>query len=386
MILTPLLNQFNHINIDRLYSGLHNVLGPTVSLCHQCHTHVPAYTYHNDNKLLMAKSCRVHGITHHILEEDYEFYSNLVYTPDSFTFTKSNMMTEVTDRCNADCPHCYHVPDSSIPDTPIETIVNRIKSYNKPHLSLLLAGAEPALRQDFPELISELMHQFPDCSLSTLTNGIRFSSREFVRSALDAGLQGILVGLNHHSYLNNPVIRQKQLDAIRTIYEENGHIYYIGYTMASISELHDILDEIIQHDEWTPKHFRIRYGSDIGRYPDQPRMYVSTIYKHIKDWCNNNGVHFEDMPGDNNLYHTMVKINNKPVRVIQWCDETDINMEELRTGPYCDFVPDGLTNFLHQIIRRDVWKNQHTTLPDTPPSRYMMDSPDMYTELDLTKI
>jgi hypothetical protein len=141
--------------------------------------------------------------------------------------------------------------------------------------------------------------------------------------------------------------------------------------MAGIEELHFILDEICSKP-WTPVHFRIRYGSDIGRFPNQERMYVSDTYKAIKAWCEHQGVLFEDMPGDNNLYHTMIKINDKPVRVIQWCDETDINMEELRTGPYCDFVSDGITNFLHQVIRRDVKNNQKIILPDTPPARYLM--------------
>jgi hypothetical protein len=42
----------------------------------------------------------------------------------------------------------------------------------------------------------------------------------------------------------------------------------------------------------------------------------------------------------------------------------------LRTGPWNDFVPDGITNFLHQVIRRDTWKNNNQILPDRPPKRY----------------
>jgi len=47
-------------------------------------------------------------------------------------------------------------------------------------------------------------------------------------------------------------------------------------------------------------------------------------------------------------------------------------MEELCTGPWCDFVPDGITNFLNQVIRRDVWKNKNIILPDSPPLRYQV--------------
>jgi hypothetical protein len=78
----------------------------------------------------------------------------------------------------------------------------------------------------------------------------------------------------------------------------------------------------------------------------------------------------------------MVSVGGKSIRIIQWCDETDISMEELRTGPYCDFVSDGLTNFLHQVIRRDVSKNQGIVLPDLPPERYLMKNQFDKTPLD----
>ena len=82
----------------------------------------------------------------------------------------------------------------------------------------------------------------------------------------------------------------------------------------------------------------------------------------------------------------MARVENKDIRIIQWCDETDIDMEELRSGPWCDFVPDGVTNFLHQIIRRDVWKNQGLILPDTPPDRYKFNNNPHNTPLDLLNL
>ena len=122
--------------------------------------------------------------------------------------------------------------------------------------------------------------------------------------------------------------------------------------------------------------FRIRYGSDIGRYPDQDRMYVSDIYKITEDWCARKNKTFELANWDDNIYHVMVKIDGQLFRLIQWCDETDIHMEELRSGPYCDFTSDGLTNFLHQVIRRDIEKNKKLPLPDAPPERYQIWSTD----------
>ena len=82
----------------------------------------------------------------------------------------------------------------------------------------------------------------------------------------------------------------------------------------------------------------------------------------------------------------MVFVEDKEIRVIQWCDITDIDMEELRSGPWCDFVSDGITNFLHQIIRRDIEKNKHLTLPDVPPKRYQYSRIVSKEPLDLLKL
>lgn len=374
------VNQFSQ-DMDELLSQIEGtVIGPTVSLCHHCHHHVPAYTYHYNNQLWLIKKCKLHGISRHMIERDYEFYSSQTYTENIFGFTKMNVMTEVTDRCNADCPHCYHIPNSNS-DENLESIINRINSWYKHGTSIILAGAEPVLRQDIAELIQEIHDKFPDSELATLSNGIRFSDKRLVRKVMDSHLKGALIGLNHPSYLNNPTIRRKQIEGIENCLEEGLPLYYIGYTMASTSELYDILNEITSMP-WTTKQYRIRYGSDIGRYPDQERLYVSDTYKLIKRWCLENDKSFEDMSADNNLYHVMVKVDNKPIRIIQWCDETDINMEELKTGPYCDFVDDGLTNFLHQVIRRDVSKNRHILLPDTPPNRYIMSNQNNKTPLN----
>jgi uncharacterized Fe-S cluster-containing radical SAM superfamily protein len=371
------IDQFNQSDLSKMFSYVESIkgeiLGPTISLCHQCHHHIPAYTYHVQDQLWMIKKCRLHGMSMHMIERNYSFYKNLSYDTKAFSFTKRNIITEVTDRCNADCPHCYHMPDNSSMDIPLEDIIKRIESWNLDDIDINFAGAEPTLRKDFPELLRRVKERWPNYQLGALTNGIRLADKDWLQEIQEAGITALIIGLNHPSYLNNPILRRKQLSAIDNCYELGMMDYSIGYTMASIEELHFILDEICNRP-WTPVHFRIRYGSDIGRYPNQERMYVSDTYAAIKSWCEKAGVPFEDMTGDNNLYHTMVKVNGKSVRVIQWCDETDINLEELRTGPYCDFVSDGITNFLHQIIRRDISKNQKIILPDTPPARYLIEN------------
>jgi hypothetical protein len=370
-VLSTTLNQFINSNCNGIVAQISNLGGtlvdPTVSLCHSCYQHIPAYTYALNNELWMSKSCRIHGISNHMIERDYDFVKKLVYNKqDSFN---SGVLVEVSDRCNADCPHCYHMPDNKTIDKTSEELMAEISKWYSPGLDIVLAGAEASLHKQFTSIVKTIKDRFKPNLIQVMTNGIRFADREFLEETKAAGATHLLFGLNHPSYLNNDTIRRKQLKAIELANDIDMPIGYIGYTMSSMSELEDILDETV-NSNWQPKTYRIRYGSDIGRYPNQTRMYVSDIVKITEQWCTRNNKSFKILDHDNNIYHVMVDIEGQLYRLIQWCDETDINMEQLRSGPWCDFVPDGVTNFLHQVIRRDVFKNRGITLPDAPPRRY----------------
>ena len=389
-----MLKPFKKTSIDTIRSSIIEEEGiellPTVSLCHRCHCHVPALRYHKNNQVFIAKHCETHGTSHHMIESDYEFYRNIYYTQDNPQYNfNGGVLIEVTDRCNLACPHCYHEPDNALTDQPIEKIISQIKKWplGKDAIDrVILSGAEPTLRKDFNSLVEQINDLDPNIDVSVMTNGIRFSDRNYVKSAIASGLKSVNIGLNHPSYNDHAVIRRKQLEAINNAHAEGLHISYISYTMMSLQEVDFIMNEICSN-EWRSKNFRIRYGSDIGRNPGQIRIFVSDVYKAIETWCNNNNKSFERIvEADNNIYHVMAKVDGKDIRIIQWCDETDIDMEELRSGPWCDFVPDGITNFLHQIIRRDAWKNKGNILPDSPPDRYQFTQNPTKEPLDLLTV
>ena len=345
----------------------------TVSLCHQCYGHVPAVRYEHNGAIYIAKSCRTHGVTEHMIERDCDFYYSLKCDKTALNFD-TVLLTEATDRCNLNCPHCYHKPDNSIKDEQSDDIVERLKPVTAYNIKTLqLAGAEASLRPDFAELVTRILDETGVRFVDTMTNGIRFGDKKFFKKAVDAGLHCINVGLNHPDYIGNAVTRRKQVEGIEYA-SLNNKMGYVGYTMVTLQELHDILQEIVTVN-WKISQFRIRAGSEIGINATTKRYFVSDIYKEIKLWAKARGHKVEDMPADDNIYHKMIRLNGKPVRIIQWCDITDIDMEELKSGPWNDFVPhDQRTNFLHQIIRRDVWKNQNIMLPDKTPARYQLEN------------
>jgi uncharacterized radical SAM superfamily Fe-S cluster-containing enzyme len=345
----------------------------TMSLCEHCYRHVPAEKFERDGSIWMKKTCPEHGISEYMIERNAEFYNTLEFDPYGYD-VPSGIMIEITDRCNLKCPHCYHEPENATTDKPISLIMYQLESWPKDAGSVILAGAEPTLRKDLPELISTIDQWQKntgrdDQDITILTNGVKFSDRQWVQQIKDAGCRAVMIGLNHHSY-QGQTVHKKQLKGIENCIEAGILVYYVGYTLENLDHIPEVLEEIQQLGN-SATQYRVRAGSDIGRNPDEPRYYLSDHIKTIKDYVDSKGWSWEKIPADDNLYHYMVKINGITHRLIQWSDPKTIDLEELRCGPWCDFVPNKpITNFLHQIMLRDAAVNKGLPLWDTVPERY----------------
>jgi uncharacterized radical SAM superfamily Fe-S cluster-containing enzyme len=212
------LNQFTQSAIDAIHNEISSVNGnlllPTVSLCHHCHSHIPAWRYHRDNKVYIAKRCKMHGISHHMIESDYEFYSGIYYTQDNPKYNfNGGVLIEVTDRCNLTCPHCYHEPDNSLKDQSIDAILSQIENWplGKDAIErVILSGAEPTLRKDFTELVRKITELNPDITVTVMTNGICFSDLlDFSEYSGTINVTGNITFNNLSYYLSND-LQQKQ--------------------------------------------------------------------------------------------------------------------------------------------------------------------------------
>jgi len=346
---------------DNKYVMAKKFIHSTHSLCNTCYKHIPGEVYEENGQILLSKTCSDHGTMTAIVELDPDFYYSLEYIHK----VHPEIDLEVTDKCNLKCPHCYHLPNNKLQDIPIEDIINQIKSW--PEQYIVLAGAEATLRKDYIKLIQRINEEFPNkSSFHTLSNGIKFSDPIFTNAVSDAGMRDILVGLNHYSYQGS-LVHQKQLKGIRNIQNTNMTIGYIGYTIETLDHLPDILAEIDEIDH--PKHnmYRIRCGSFIGRSSDSHRSYLSSTFKRVKELI---GSEITILPRDNNPYHINIEWRGKEIRLIQWPDVTNIDMEELSSGPYAQFYNGPITNFVHQVITRDAFKNKGLPMLDECPVQY----------------
>jgi len=334
----------------------------TVSLCDHCYRHIPANVYEKDDKIMMTKLCPDHGEMTSIVEVDKEFYYSLTHHTDIGSFNQ--ILFEASDRCQLTCPHCYHLPDNKITDKPIEQIIDQLKTFPA-NCAPMLAGAEATLRPDFIELCDEI-NKLNFERFEVLTNGLRFADQEFTESCKVAGLREICFGLNHPSYQGEKV-HAKQLKALDEILKADFEVGYVGYTLQSLDEVDFILEEIQKIKHKNIHHYRIRCGSFIGRSSDQKRSYLSDLVKYVSNII---GEELTPMQWDDNPYHVMLEWNDVKLRLIQWPDVTNIDLEELATGPWCHFTEGPVTNFVHQVIIRDAVKNMNMNVLDFAPKKY----------------
>ena len=334
----------------------------TVSLCDHCYRHVPAIVYEKDNQILMTKKCTEHGELTSVVEIDTEFYYGLEHHRDIESFNQ--ILFEASDRCQLSCPHCYHLPDNKITDRPISEIIEQLSIFPKDGAPML-AGAEATLRPDFIELCEEI-NKLDFKKFELLSNGLRFANEEWTQQVYDAGLKTMCLGLNHPSY-QGETVHAKQLIGLQNMIDTGYQIGYVGYTIEDYEHLPFILNEIKSINHTSINHYRIRCGSFIGRSSDQQRGYLSKLVSLVKQHVGSEVVAY---PSDDNPYHVMLQWNDIILRLIQWPDVTNIDMEELATGPWCQFYDGPVTNFVHQVITRDAYKNMSLPKLDTVPEKY----------------
>jgi len=350
-------------------------LGESTSVCEHCYRHVPANVFERDTSIWIEKTCPVHGRSEYMIERDAEFYHGLKYDLTEPEYrAPDGCMVEITDRCNLTCPHCYHKPDNKVTDKPIDLILSQIDSFPTSIGAVILAGAEPTLRKDLHILLPKIRKLLDSTGkshqhISMISNGVKFADLDFTKKTRKAGLDYPAIGLNHHSYQGMKV-HKKQLQGIKNLVAVGSPMYYIGYTLEDVNHFPEVLDEIQQFGN-NALQYRVRAGSDIGRNPDEPRWFLSDHVKFVKAYVDSKGWSWEKISGDDNIYHYMVKINGITHRLIQWCDVKSIELNELQTGPWCDFVPGKpISNFLHQVILRDAYVNNGMQLWDLVPEKY----------------
>lgn len=341
------------------------------SLCHICYRHIESEIVVEDNKRFILKQCPEHGEFKILQDPDAEFCEKLEQKTNKVY--QKILMVETTDRCNLNCPHCYHVPKNDVDDLKLDKVYSDIKNSPKELENIILAGAEPTVRKEMFDIIDYIKKD--NRKPSILTNGVRLNERKFVEALRFHKVETLLIGLNHWSYQGEKV-HEKQLKGISNCIKLGQYFHYIGYTVESYDQLFDVLKEINEFPDFNrgkKYQFRIRLGSNIGRVPEEPTAYISKNYKMVESMAKKLGHELisANDEGDDNMYHMFGYMNGHKIRIIQWPDATNIDLHHLKHSPWAKFNRQNyISNFVHQVITRDAYVNNKMPVLDELPKQY----------------
>lgn len=344
----------------------------TLSLCQHCHRHVPASTFVELGSVWITKTCPEHGTVTHLVEKDADFYLEYQYPKRDLQQFYDAVCLDITNRCNLTCPHCYQMPDNFSRDESIDSILDRVRTWPR-QTAVVLMGAEPTIRHDLPDLIDGL-NSIAQRPIIILTNGVRLAKKDYAQQFSRFDNVYFTIGLNHPDYQGHTV-RAKQEQALENLKDLNLPIKNISYTLEGYHQLEYCLEEIQRFDKERQycSMYRIRVGTDIGRCPDQDKMFLSDLVKKSKIISEQKGWSFKPMPEKGIRAHYPVEINGVMIKLIQWPDAKTIDLEETQTESWADMLPGRpISPLVHQVLLRDRLVNNNLPLLDDTPDRYIM--------------
>lgn len=209
------------------------IIRKTTSICPECLQPIPAEIYVDPemNWVMMRKDCKEHGHFKDKLSIDPEDYiQNETYT-DEIGSTMENStkptcvssgikktlkgcpydcgicenhesapcicLIDVTNRCNLACPICFANASAKgyVVEPTFDEIVQIMEHFRSmkpfPAPLLQLAGGEPTVRDDLPEIIKK-GHELGFVEIMVTTNGVRMGkSEEYCRKIKEAGADSI---------------------------------------------------------------------------------------------------------------------------------------------------------------------------------------------------
>jgi hypothetical protein len=209
------------------------VIRRTTSLCPECLSQIPAEIFVDPktNWVMMRKHCDDHGEFKDKISIDPEEYKWAQSFTDEIGSTVNNptkpecvssgikpikngcpydcgicenhqsapciCLIDVTNKCNLACPICFANASAKgyVVEPTFDQIVQIMKHFRSmkpyPAVMLQLAGGEPTIRDDLPQIIS-IGKELGFTETMVSTNGVRMGkSFEYTKSLVDAGMDAV---------------------------------------------------------------------------------------------------------------------------------------------------------------------------------------------------
>ena len=207
------------------------VIRRTTSLCPVCFGLLPATLEEHHGDVWMRKQCAQHGESFQLYWKDAAFFREALKRhsarhccPEPVCATggecfdhwprTTNILVNVTERCNYDCPICFSESGQQRDDVTLEKLKEILpvtQPGRKPNLVFI--GGEPTLAKDLPQMIRYATDNGYICRLAT--NGSRLTSPGYLATLHQAGLRWIFLQFDGFDETVHQQLRRRNLNAMK---------------------------------------------------------------------------------------------------------------------------------------------------------------------------
>lgn len=293
-------------------------VGNTVSLCPTCYKQIPAYIDAHQDGVFLNKRCSEHGPFSAMVERSPEYYFQCKAANAKNIY--NGFFLDVTERCNLKCKYCYYrtsnKKDPSIESLKSEAIIHANRG------PIILTGGEPSLREDLPEVISELNSISPNVELLTNGHGVTSRLNELAPLLDNNDVLRINLSLHLESMGSDLVL----IDAVSELGKK------LESVLCVIDSLEQI-DNILAFGE-KYKHcieaIRIKAATKLwNEQKPENKIFVSDMWNHVKKytptpmWWRNNKTSFFNF-----------ELNGVYYMLVSWYDVYNVDLIDIFCPPY----------------------------------------------------
>ena len=240
------------------------------------------------------------------------------YQPEQNPF--QDIMVDLTHRCNMECENCY-IPNRDIPDMDKEwlfEILGRLPRRTR----IRLVGAEPTMRLDLPEIISNVkkLGHTP----VVLTNGLKLANWNYVKGLRQSGLFVCYLSFNggftdsHYKAIDGLACADKKSKALENLIRGRFYISLGIIVVRGVNE--SVVGDVFRYaiDQPQIREIHIRSVGAIGRYLQGDSYSLEELHEVFQQqtgfWPDD-----EDLSNDGN-YRSQFRHQRLMVKMTQWPD------------------------------------------------------------------